>query len=102
MSSTDSASRFNSTYAPRRAAERTLRSPLMMAAAEQAEHFREVVLSKISRLTPKMPKQIASDVEDEWGGEVQVRRVFSALSRLLKEGKIKRTPDGYLLARCRP
>ena len=60
--------------------------------------FREMVLSKIGRLTPRHVAEIVSAAENDWG-QVNPRRVDRALSDLVKAGTIERTPDGYLLAR---
>jgi hypothetical protein len=88
------AARFLSMYKP------PPRNSVIADAMENARHYREVVLSKIGRLCPKKTTDIHVDVTDDWG-EAHVRRTFSALRRLVEEGLIKRTADGYLLTRVR-
>lgn len=65
--------------------------------AALAADFRALVLTKVGRLVPKLTHVIHRDVEDEWG-EVCMDRVRRALRRMLADGEVVRTADGYLLA----
>jgi hypothetical protein len=60
--------------------------------------FREFVLSIISKYVAKQTATIWRDVRDDWG-DVGIRRVQRALQRLVVDGAIVRTPDGYVRAR---
>ena len=57
--------------------------------------FRELVLSKIGRLTPKWTSTIHQEVEEEWG-TADRRRIDRVIAELVAQGLIERTPDGYL------
>lgn len=62
--------------------------------------FRQVVLSKIGRLTPRWTAELTSMVSDEWDrSKVYKRRVQRALAWLRVNNRIRRTEDGYLLER---
>jgi hypothetical protein len=63
---------------------------------EESKYFRELVLSKVGRLTPRWQKQLQEEVEAEWG-PVCWRRLQRAVKWLVDHGEIVRTPDGYLL-----
>lgn len=89
MSSSDTASRFLATY--REGPRHT---------AEVARSFREVVMSKIGRLVPRTATQIMQDVDSEWGC-TNIRRIYNALSRLIKDGKVRRLSEGYVLRKVR-
>lgn len=62
--------------------------------------FRQVVISKIGRLTPRWTAEILSLVSEDWDrGSVTRRRVERALRWLRLNNRIRRTEDGYLLQR---
>lgn len=67
---------------------------------EAARQYREVVLSKVGRLVPKWTQDIHNEVVAEWG-DASPRRTWRALKELVKQGVIRRTEDGYLLATVR-
>ena len=64
--------------------------------AHDVAGFRECVLAKIGRLTPKQTARIVADVRDDWGREMR-RRVERTLRVLLEAGEVRRTDDGWLL-----
>lgn len=61
----------------------------------------DAVLSKIGRLTYRTTGEIYGLVVDDIG-TVSERSVHRALKKLLADGQIVRTEDGYLLARKQP
>jgi hypothetical protein len=63
-----------------------------------AAEFRGFVLSKISWSSPKPFGVVFRDVTEDWG-DVRPERVARHLRRLLSDGRIVRTPDGYLRVR---
>lgn len=94
MTSAETAARFRSRYEARGA-----HLPEMIRRAWwRAGQFREVVLESISAYTPRGTVSIYRDVIDNWG-DVGMRRFYRAIARLVSDGAIVRTPDGYVKAR---
>ncbi|HEU4727654.1 MAG TPA: hypothetical protein VFT22_07190 [Kofleriaceae bacterium] len=59
--------------------------------------FRQCVLSKIGRLTPRWTPEIRQLVSDDWG-EVGLRKVQRAVRWLRINQLVRRTDSGYLVA----
>jgi len=93
----ESATRFRSVYDARQARRRAGRpwQPPQTLTAGALDAFRELVFSKIGRLTPRWATAIHKAVEAEWG-EVDRRRVDRAIAWLVSCGTVRRTPEGYL------
>ena len=96
----ETASRFRSAYEARQLRRRAGRpwQPPQTPTAEGLAAFRDLVLSKISWLTPQWPAAIHRRVEADWGA-VDRRRVDRAITWLVNLGTVRRTPDGYLHGR---
>lgn len=75
-------------------------SKMVALALESARHYREVVLSKVGRLVPRWTKEIHALAVAEWG-DASERRTWNALKRLVRDGAVRRTEDGYLLVTAR-
>jgi hypothetical protein len=97
----EAAARFQTAYAARQARRRAGRpwQPPQTPTAEGLVAFREIVLSKVGRLTPRWRTTIHQAVEAEWG-VVDRRRVDRAIAWLIALGAVRRTLDGYLRVRA--
>lgn len=98
------AERFRDLYEARKVREASWRCPRPDLDPDEIAAFRDLVLSKISRLTPKRMKQIRREIEDDWGSVVE-RRIYRALYWLMSQGLIIRVGEprardaGYVLSR---
>lgn len=98
----ESAARFRESYAARMERRRNGRPwrPPGRTSDEETVAFRDLVLSKIGRLTPKRFTRIHADVIDDWG-DACPKRTWRALKWLVDNGRIARGDEGYLLSRRR-
>lgn len=97
MVSTESAGRFLSTYEPRIRALRA-KSELAQTTTKIAKEWRAYLLTRISSYVSRHVGAILRDVLDDYG-TVSRRRVERGLARLVADGKVVRTPDGYRRSR---
>lgn len=71
---------------------------LLEQAARSAKDFRSVVVEHVSSYVPRNGAEIARRVVDDWGS-VPERRVYRALTRLVADGEVVRSDDGFVRAR---
>jgi hypothetical protein len=102
-SASESAALFRSAYEARQERRRAGRpwQPPQTPTAEGLAAFRELVLSKIGRLTPRWTSALHQAVEAEWGS-VDRRRIDRAIAWLVSLGAVHRTSDGYVRRRVLP
>lgn len=64
---------------------------------DRPNHLREVIMEQLGRLTPRSAAEVYVRVLGVWG-EISDRAVYRHLSQLHRDGRVVRTPDGYMLA----
>jgi hypothetical protein len=89
MTSAESAARFRAMYEGRLGHL----PELIRDTTRHAAMFRSVVLDSIGHF-PRPFRVVLNLVTNDWG-TVNERRLYNAIGRLIADGQVARTPDGY-------